>query len=398
MFPNRGGWPFANPPNTQFTINTDSPQSKGLVFWLTTLGVNTTYLRDMSGGGNQVSAVASVTKTYIGQIGGVIDYSASTAAHIIVPHNDRLDITGDLTICAWVKTSSLDQTDAIGVIFSKESTAVPGVLPYLLSVMDISGKLRFIHGSGTGATDLINSNDTIAANNLSHIVAVRDISSTTLTFYINGVQDSAGWQSYTQVPTASSNDLWLGEHQVGNRDWNGIIGEVRIYNRTLSDAEVLEIYRNPWELYRPMVPLPSGITSVTFQYARPNGDISSGSWQASTGSDLYAMLDETTYNDDDYIYSGSNPSSDTCEVSLSSITDPASASNHIISYRMYKTDGGGTTGLTFYLMEGATQRATWTESDISGSVSSGSYTLSEAEANSITDYTDLRIRITANMT
>ena len=30
----RGGWPFANPPNTQFTINTDSPQSKGLVFWL----------------------------------------------------------------------------------------------------------------------------------------------------------------------------------------------------------------------------------------------------------------------------------------------------------------------------------------------------------------------------
>jgi hypothetical protein len=60
------------------------------------------------------------------------------------------------------------------------------------------------------------------------------------------------------------------------------------------------------------------------QYARPESDISAGSWSPSTGGDLYAMIDEVTPNDSDYIYSSTDPSNDVCEVKLESISTPDS--------------------------------------------------------------------------
>jgi len=108
------------------------------------------------------------------------------------------------------------------------------------------------------------------------------------------------------------------------------------------------------------------------------------------------MVDEVTPNDDDYIYSSADPTNDVCEMLLDSLDDPQISTNHTIRYRIRK-HGAGTANLTFYLMEGVTQRATWTENDISDTIYQGSYTLSEAEADSITDYTNLRIRLSATV-
>lgn len=131
------------------------------------------------------------------------------------------------------------------------------------------------------------------------------------------------------------------------------------------------------------------------QFARPSSDISSGNWTPSTGIDLYAMLDEATPSDTDFVRSGNSPVADTCEVLLSTVVDPVQSTDYIVRYRIRK-QGAATVSLTFYLMEGVTQRATWTESALPEAETTYEHALSGAEIDSISDHSNIRLRWEAN--
>lgn len=120
------------------------------------------------------------------------------------------------------------------------------------------------------------------------------------------------------------------------------------------------------------------------QYLRPSSDVAAGSW---TTTPLYAKVDEASYDDVDYI-SGPNRASSTCQLGLSSVTDPASSTGHILRVRAYLSNTGLT--LTFALYCGATLIKSWDPGITTGSFASYSYTLSAGEADAITNYGDLR--------
>ncbi len=131
------------------------------------------------------------------------------------------------------------------------------------------------------------------------------------------------------------------------------------------------------------------------QIARPNSDVAVGSWENEGGSTpLYASVDETAANDDtDYVRcheSAANP----CEVGLDTLTDPAVSSGHVVRYR-YRKDAPQSLDLTVRLLQGATTVASQAHADISTSYTDGSFTLSSGEADSITDYSDLRLEFEA---
>ena len=135
------------------------------------------------------------------------------------------------------------------------------------------------------------------------------------------------------------------------------------------------------------------------QYARPDSDVSDGSWvnQAGSNTNLYQSIDEADgENDSDYVIStDSSSSSDTMEVGLSDISDPQSSSSHIVRYRAKGSDPSGFYGipsLTVSLRQGSTQIATATNSSLTTSFADYNFTLSSSEANAITDYSDLRLR------
>lgn len=134
--------------------------------------------------------------------------------------------------------------------------------------------------------------------------------------------------------------------------------------------------------------------SGSVQKARPGSDISTGGWLPSSGSDLYAMLDETSYNDSDYIYSPNNPTTETAEVKFTSVTDPGVHTGHILRFRLAAV--GLDTVFDVYLMQGATQIATWQKTVTAGNTVSYEETLTSGEASNITDYTDLRIKVVAH--
>lgn len=131
-----------------------------------------------------------------------------------------------------------------------------------------------------------------------------------------------------------------------------------------------------------------GNVVVTAQYARPTSDVSAGTWTASSGSDLYAMLDEASASDADYIVT---TGASTCEVALGSLTDPASSSGHIVRYRISATSGG----ITVRLRQGTTTIASWTHSPAPTSLTTYEQTLSGAEADSITSYAALKLQFEA---
>jgi hypothetical protein len=114
----------------------------------------------------------------------------------------------------------------------------------------------------------------------------------------------------------------------------------------------------------------------------------------SIGSSYFSAIDEVAQDDTEYVFG--NATTNALEVALNSVTDPTGNTGHIVHYAVRSFNGaaGGETGKV-ELFQGTTLIAT------SGSISlnrttftAGSFTLSGAEADSITNYADLRLRFT----
>ena len=128
-------------------------------------------------------------------------------------------------------------------------------------------------------------------------------------------------------------------------------------------------------------------------YGRPVSDRSAGGWTASTGTDLYEMINEVTADDSDYIEAGSGDT--TAEVRLSPIYNPTSPYGHTLRFRAQSFGGGSSPEkLDVDLVEGTTviANAFINQAINRGSFQSYSYTLSPEEAGSIDDYGQLQIR------
>jgi hypothetical protein len=126
----------------------------------------------------------------------------------------------------------------------------------------------------------------------------------------------------------------------------------------------------------------------------PDADLgNSGGWvNDAGGSELYSHVDDAA-DDTDYIVTpemsaGGHDFWGT--VGLPNILDPDTHEEHAIRVRAYKKGTTGTVTLTAKLKQGNTVIAD-TEVTLTGSFATTDYDLTEAEANSITNYDDLRI-------
>ena len=130
------------------------------------------------------------------------------------------------------------------------------------------------------------------------------------------------------------------------------------------------------------------------QFLRPDGNVTQSGF---TGG--FAEIDEASASDSDFAY-GANNTAATLEVSLSNATDPVSSSNHVVRYRVAKTnngtvDGGGNAvTVTAHLYQGTTLIASDTARTATGTWTAYSFTLTGTQADAITDYNDLRLRFT----
>lgn len=161
------------------------------------------------------------------------------------------------------------------------------------------------------------------------------------------------------------------------------------------------VFRKYYHHYYLRKKLPVLTGTIEIQFGRPSSDVTDGGWltHLNSATDLYDQINESVADDSDYIKSSTiGPSSDdTVEILLSTLNDPGRNDLHKIRYRYRKTivDLSPTMDLTVSLIENTTIIASWSHTNVGTDWEEAEQTLSEAEADSITDYSNLRLRFTA---
>ncbi len=128
------------------------------------------------------------------------------------------------------------------------------------------------------------------------------------------------------------------------------------------------------------------------QYASPASDIENpGAW---TTEPLWDKIDEEPYDDGDYVISPKSASAgEAFTVGLSPVTDPGVHTDHTLRIRAQVSGVSGT--FKFELLQGEVVIKDSGDIALPLTFQESFFTLLEAEAESITDYTTLSVRITA---
>ena len=109
---------------------------------------------------------------------------------------------------------------------------------------------------------------------------------------------------------------------------------------------------------------------------RPDADTTPGDWlPSSAGSDLYAMIDEETTDDADYIYT---ESASTCRMSLGTMADPGVNYGHVFTYRI---KGNGSATILARVGASATTVVEYTHASAAASLTTHSQTLTSGEVD-----------------
>lgn len=136
----------------------------------------------------------------------------------------------------------------------------------------------------------------------------------------------------------------------------------------------------------------------TTQTLRPATDVAVDGYTAvpapGTGVAMSARIGESVRDDATYIATPSNPDAAVFETRLSAGLDPLSSADHKISVVLSTAGGAVSSSCQVDLVQGTTVIATETFTDIPDTPTVYDFTLSTGEADSITDYSDLRLRFT----
>ena len=145
-------------------------------------------------------------------------------------NDSSLDISGNLTISAWVRIDSPHQ-NYHGILSKITSTD----RNYEILVRS-SGQISFY----TSNTEFNTSSQSIPINTWTHIaVSVESGATNGVKFYFNGVQDST---TGTQTIIANTANLNIGRRTTGSFYMDGSISNISIWNAALTSAQVTEIY------------------------------------------------------------------------------------------------------------------------------------------------------------
>jgi hypothetical protein len=170
------------------------------------------------------------------------NYNGSNS-QVTIPDTSKLEPgSGDWTMEAWFYTTAF-KTGSAGVILGKFDPGGGSIdVSYSIRTNSTGGLFSQI-GDGTGS--FINStNYQTSLSVWAQVVYVwKNIATNTLETYINGASIGSVNHSLGSILNTSAN-LYLGSYNGGEfSQWfNGRIGIVRLYNRALTSAEVLQNY------------------------------------------------------------------------------------------------------------------------------------------------------------
>ncbi len=173
-----------------------------------------------------------------GQINNALQFDG-TGDYVTVHDNPDLRFNGSsrFTISCWVKPT------AAGWLVCKMRSSGTGIFGYQLAWESALSRFRFIvEASGESSQSAYTFDNAAPAGSWYHVVAVYD--NRNMKIYLNGAFHNTATFLMT-IDTPPDKDLAIGARSYDftvDNFFTGTIDDVRIYNRTLSNAEIMTMY------------------------------------------------------------------------------------------------------------------------------------------------------------
>jgi len=157
---------------------------------------------------------------------------------IKISDHSALQIEEEITISAWVKLpDSLPDND--GTIIYKSATGLNDYFFTLIYSKDDQGYGWAVSSETLESSNYIQSENTAVPGEWQHIIATFNGTDRNLYINNNKINDS----TISSFSVAENNsDLYIGQEATGIKKYNGIIDDVRIYNRVISENEIMSLY------------------------------------------------------------------------------------------------------------------------------------------------------------
>ncbi len=187
-----------------------------------------------------------------GKIGGALDFAFAGADDYVDCGSDpSLDINGPITISSWFFPTGSGSSNLPRIVAKADgaSGALPGYQLYLRSndnyILTLSAGGIFLKSKSAAILNTWN-------------YAAFIVTGTKWKLFLNGT-----WEEFDQseVASSSSNPLLIGNNPDGGRNFQGMIDDLRIYSRALTEEEVLKTMRGRPETASEPIP-PDASTDV----------------------------------------------------------------------------------------------------------------------------------------
>jgi hypothetical protein len=194
-----------------------------------------TYTEDLSMSGNNGTIIGGALPT-IGKTGQALDFDGSDD-YIDAGSGNSLAFTSDFTVSAWIKPDTFGDSSFGRIIDRQALSGAPGYSFYVnnnpggtpAGTQTLSANINAVSGSGNA--------DIITLGIWQHAVVRKN--GTAVSFYVDGTYQG-GFTSDATI-NDSGTSFKLGDRYDLARSFDGLLDDVRVYNRALSPEEIARL-------------------------------------------------------------------------------------------------------------------------------------------------------------
>lgn len=196
---------------------------------------------DSSGNGTHGTWAGTVSNQWTtGVVNGAGNFSGTDYVNLPSIAPSTFNFTGDVTVMAWVKTS----TDGKLIFMTQNNNPLIYLEVGATTNGGTANKLVAYFRTDAGTIGVFSGATTITNGAWHQVAAVRSTSAKTVTLYVDGVADGSG--AFTDVGPITSSGA-SGVHKIGGAGANlfvGQIDEARIYGTAWTPAQILADYNS----------------------------------------------------------------------------------------------------------------------------------------------------------
>ncbi|MHC4739837.1 MAG: hypothetical protein ACYS9Y_13105, partial [Planctomycetota bacterium] len=232
---------------------------------------------DSSAYANNGTILGNTAWTDDAERGWCLDFPGNTTDYVTIPNESDYDLTGNMTVMAWMKASYIDWRNFSTIIAKGQDPT-----GWALQKAGRDNAMSFYVGVSGMPWDGIKAGVGIFDNQWHHVAGVYDGSNAYI--YIDGGLDSNSVPCSGSI-TTNDYDVYMGlNSQSMGRSWEDLISDVRVYNYALTQSEINDIYTGgPTPPGQASSPSPAdSATDVSI-----NADLSWTAGSGATSRDVY---------------------------------------------------------------------------------------------------------------